>query len=233
FQAQPDDADRPGAERDLRLHQGADAVLHLRRLRHRDLLDPLLGVLGLRLVPRHRRRAARHHDDHRRALLPFGRAASLHRDARRIHHRHPQPGARRSDGDREGADQHPHAGPPDGPRDAPVRPQGMTPSPTRPAGLPGLVLAAAGCALLVAVPVLPDAVARVDRWALGVVGLALFVAGQSPRRGAGTFALLAALFLGGGAAQLYLTETPLFPTLRLRPQDARDWIAVAVILAEV
>ena len=109
----------------------------------------------------------------------------------------------------------------------------MTPSPTRPAGLPGLVLAAAGCALLVAIPVLPDAVARVDRWALGVVGLALFVAGQSLRRGAGTFALLAALFLGGGAAQLYLTETPLFPTLRLRPQDARDWIAVAVILAEV
>lgn len=109
----------------------------------------------------------------------------------------------------------------------------MTPSPLRPAGLPGLALAVAGGAVFAASVAFRAALAPVDRWALAVGALALFVAGLSVRRGAGRFGLLAALFLAGGAAQFYLTEPIWGPTLRLRPQDPRDLLAMAVIVAEV
>lgn len=108
----------------------------------------------------------------------------------------------------------------------------MTPSPLRPAGLPGLALAVAGCGVFAVSVAFRAALVPVDRWALAVGALALFVAGLSVRRGAGRFGLLAALFLGGGAAQFYLTEPVWGPTLRLRPQDPRDWLAMAVIVAE-
>lgn len=109
----------------------------------------------------------------------------------------------------------------------------MTASPVRPTGLPGLAIAAAGAAVLAAAIFLaPGAMAPADRWAGSALGLALFVAGRSLRRGAGTFGLLAALFLAGGTAQLYLTEPLWFPTLRLTPQSAGDFVAVAVIAAE-
>lgn len=75
----------------------------------------------------------------------------------------------------------------------------MTASPVRPTGLPGLAIAAAGAAVLAAAIFLaPGAMAPADRWAGSALGLALFVAGRSLRRGAGTFGLLAALFLAGG-----------------------------------
>lgn len=102
----------------------------------------------------------------------------------------------------------------------------------RPAGLPGLVLAALGLVVLALALVLPAALAPVDRWALSVLGLALFVAGQSLRRGAGRFAALGFVFLTGGAAQLYMTEALWFPSLHLRPQNGREWVAVAVMAAE-
>ncbi|WP_413850578.1 hypothetical protein [Albidovulum sp.] len=106
-------------------------------------------------------------------------------------------------------------------------------SPSRPAGLPGLVLAALGVAVLPAALVLPLALEPLDRWALAVLALALFVAGQSLRRGAGQFALLGFFFLTGGAAQLYMTEPLWFPALHLKPQNGREWVAVAVMVAEV
>ncbi len=109
----------------------------------------------------------------------------------------------------------------------------MMASPSRPAGLPGLVLAALGVAVLPAALVLPLALEPLDRWALAVLALALFVAGQSLRRGAGQFALLGFFFLTGGAAQLYMTEPLWFPALHLKPQNGREWVAVAVMVAEV
>lgn len=108
---------------------------------------------------------------------------------------------------------------------------GLTPSPARPAGRPGLVLAALGGVVL-AGAVLAGALPPADRWALSVVALALFVAGRSVRHGAGRFGLLAALFLMGGGAQLYLTEPLWFPTLRLKPQGLRDLLAAGAIAAE-
>ena len=106
-------------------------------------------------------------------------------------------------------------------------------SPSRPAGLPGLVLATAGVAVLAGalcrtVPLVP-----IDRWALSALALALFVAGLSLRRGAGWFGLLGFFFLAGGAAQLYVTEALWFPALHLRPQNAREWLAVAMMAAEL
>ncbi len=109
----------------------------------------------------------------------------------------------------------------------------MMATPSRPAGLPGLVLAALGVATLPAALFLPLALEPIDRWALSVLALALFVAGQSLRRGAGRFAILGFFFLTGGAAQLYMTEPLWFPALHLKPQNGREWIAVAVMAAEV
>lgn len=109
----------------------------------------------------------------------------------------------------------------------------MMATPSRPAGLPGLILAALGVAALPAALFLPLSVEPIDRWALSVLALALFVAGLSLRRGAGRFALLGFFYLTGGAAQLYMTEPLWFPALHLKPQNAREWVAVAVMAAEV
>lgn len=87
----------------------------------------------------------------------------------------------------------------------------MMASPSRPAGLPG------SCLRPWAWPSCRPRWSCPWRWSpstagrFGGPGAALFVAGQSLRRGAGQFALLGFFFLTGGAAQLYMTEPLWFP----------------------
>ncbi len=108
----------------------------------------------------------------------------------------------------------------------------MMATPSRPAGLPGFVLAGLGLVALGVGLCPPAALAPIERWALSALALALVVAGLSLRRGAGRFALLGFFFIAGGAAQLYMTEPLWFPALHLKPQNGREWIAVAVMAAE-
>lgn len=104
---------------------------------------------------------------------------------------------------------------------------------SRAEALPGLGLACLGAAAVAVAAAVAAPVVPLDRWALATVALAFLVAGQSARRGAGRFGLLGFFFIAGGAAQLYMTEALWFPALHLRPQNAREWIAVAVMAAEV
>lgn len=74
--------------------------------------------------------------------------------------------------------------------------------------------------------------APLDRWAIAVLALALYVAGYSLRREAPAFALLAFVFLTGGGAQLYMTEPLWFQTLRLTPERWREWLMVGLMAFE-
>lgn len=99
----------------------------------------------------------------------------------------------------------------------------------------GNVASVAAPLLLASALFLPWArdLAPLDRWAVSVLAVALLVAGFSLRRGALAFGILAFALVTGTGAQLYLTEPLWFPTLRLRPQDARDALMLAVIAGEV
>lgn len=106
--------------------------------------------------------------------------------------------------------------------------------PQRPAGATGLLVVFAALvltALTLFWPALGDLSGR-DRWSLTVLALALAIFGLSLRRDAAAFGALAALFVLGGAAQLYLTEPLWFPALRLRPRGGGEWLAAAVLATE-
>lgn len=68
-----------------------------------------------------------------------------------------------------------------------------------------------------------------DLWGLSVLAVALYVFGYSVRRGAAVFGLLAAVFLIGGGAQLYLTEPLWFPGLSLKPSGRGEWLMAAAL----
>ncbi|MCB2117110.1 MAG: hypothetical protein KDE00_12635 [Rhodobacteraceae bacterium] len=104
----------------------------------------------------------------------------------------------------------------------------------RPAGLPGLLVIAAAVALCAAALVWPPLAALDgrDRWAVTALALALLVFGLCLRRRAPGFAVLAGLFLLGGAAQLYLTEPLWFPALKLRPEGAGEVLAAGILALE-
>lgn len=118
----------------------------------------------------------------------------------------------------------------------------MTPPPSPMLRL-GAALAMFAAPLLIAAAVALPQVAPVrlaeaglkpiDLWALSVLAFALYAFGYSVRRGAVLFGLLAFTLVLGGGAQLYLTEPLWFPDLRLRPRDAGEFVAAAVLLAEL
>jgi hypothetical protein len=95
-----------------------------------------------------------------------------------------------------------------------------------------------GLAVLIVALMLPQDYAGgnvfpVDRWALSVLAMGLFFLGYSLRREAAEFGVLAFFFIVGGGAQLYLTVPLWFPTLRLKPQDARDGLMMLFLVGEL
>jgi hypothetical protein len=73
------------------------------------------------------------------------------------------------------------------------------------------------------------AIGPLDQWGMGSLALALYVFGYAVRRGAPLFAVLAFVFIMGGAAQLYMTDSLWFPNLRLRPTDPGEWAAIGFL----
>ncbi|GAB4384337.1 glycosyltransferase family 39 protein [Albidovulum sp.] len=101
-------------------------------------------------------------------------------------------------------------------------------------------LAVVAAPLLIALAVLSPAVLPgigpfqpLDRWAVSVLAVACLVLGFALRRGAAEFGGFAFIFILGGGAQLYMTQPLWFPSLRLRPEGARDWLMVLIMAAEI
>lgn len=75
--------------------------------------------------------------------------------------------------------------------------------------------------------------APLDRWALSVLAVALYVLGYAVRRGAAAFGALAFVFITGGGAQLFQTDSLWFPHLRFDAPKPVHWVMAGFLVLEV